>query len=423
MRSFSALVITVLIFTAIDLYTFKGLRQISENWNHKVKVAVYLTHWLVPILMLFLSIVMMLYRDQMSYKGQYSFFAFFAGFMILSYVPKMFFVAFHLLDDTKSLLAKLVALPFDAASPVARTAGAISRSRFLTQLGLMVAAVPFASIAWGILRGRFNYTVVEQTLSFENLPPAFDGLRVLQVSDMHMGSFDESHREQVEAGIAMINEQQADLILFTGDMVNNISDELEGWVPLLARMEAKMGKYAILGNHDYGDYYRDWTSAEHKAENLRRLIAMQQEMGFKTLLNEGVRIEKDGQSFGLLGVENWGQKPFPQYGDLAKALAGVREEPFKLLMSHDPTHWSEQVLAQSDVDLTLSGHTHGMQFAFRIPGWRWSPVSLRYKHWGGLYSEGKRHLYVNIGFGFIAFPGRVGTPPEITVFTLRSAKA
>jgi predicted MPP superfamily phosphohydrolase len=209
-------------------------------------------------------------------------------------------------------------------------------------------------------------------------------------------------------------------ILFTGDMVNNIASEVKGFIPMLQKLEARQGKFSILGNHDYGEYYQ-WTSKEQLRQNMEDLYAHHKEIGFRLLRNESVKLQKDGEEIALIGVENWGLPPFPQYGDLTKSFEPVKDSPFKILMSHDPSHWDAEVIKNTNIDLTLSGHTHGMQFAIRIPGWRWSPVKMKYPRWGGLYTEGKQHLYVNIGIGYIAFPGRVGTPPEITVIELRKA--
>ncbi len=224
----------------------------------------------------------------------------------------------------------------------------------------------------------------------------------------------------VEKAIELINKQNADYILFTGDLVNNIAAEVETFVPLLKKLKARHGMYSILGNHDYGEYYK-WDSKDQLRKNMEDLYAHHNSIGFRLLRNESVKLTKDGQEIALIGIENWGLPPFPQYGDLKNSLAPVKDLPFKILMSHDPSHWDAEVLNRTNIDLTLSGHTHGMQFAIRIPGWRWSPVKMKYPRWGGLYTEGQQHLYVNIGIGYIAFPGRVGTPPEITVFELKKA--
>jgi predicted MPP superfamily phosphohydrolase len=250
-----------------------------------------------------------------------------------------------------------------------------------------------------------------------NLPKAFDGLRIVQISDMHLGSFP-MDTEVVQHGIDLINEQRPDLILFTGDLVNNFAEEAEPWLEKLAGLQATLGKYSILGNHDYGDY-ASWPSAADKAANLERLKAHHHRMGFRLLLDEHVPIGKDGERFTLIGVQNWGTR-FQQYGNLAKALAGTDPAQFRLLMSHDPTHWDAQVRA-TGIDLMLAGHTHGAQFGLTINGRTYSPAQWIYEEWAGLYQKEDLQLYVNRGFGFLGFPGRVGMPPEITVLTLARA--
>lgn len=300
-----------------------------------------------------------------------------------------------------------------------RKARPISRAEFLSRMGILASAIPFLSIAYGIKWGKYNFKVREHTLPFANLPPAFDGLRIVQFSDFHIGSF-MTDWEKVAEAVEIINEQDADLLLFTGDFVNNVSSEMDNFLPMLNRLNARMGKYSILGNHDYGDYV-PWNSADEKRENLERLVKIQEDMGIKMLLNDSQRIALNGDSIELIGVENWGLPPFPQYGDLDKAMSNVKPDSFKILMSHDPSHWDERVLGKTDIDLTLSGHTHGAQFGIEVPGLRWSPASIRYKRWGGMYTEGKQNLHVNTGIGFIGFPGRVGMPPEITVIELKRA--
>lgn len=290
------------------------------------------------------------------------------------------------------------------------------RRKFVAQTGMILAAVPFASLIYGITKGKYNYQIKRIKLAFDDLPKAFHGLRIVQISDIHSGSFDD--KNEVTRGVEMINELKPDVVLFTGDLVNNTADEVAPFIDVFASIEAKMGKYSILGNHDYGDYWR-WNSEDEKAQNLTKLFQYQKDMGFELMKNSNTRIEKDGEYIQLAGVENWGKPPFHQYGDLEKAFEGMSDNDFTILMSHDPSHWDEQVLShKKHVHLTLSGHTHGMQFGIDIPGIKWSPVKYRYPRWSGLYKENNQHLYVNKGFGFLGFPGRVGMWPEITVFEL-----
>ena len=293
-----------------------------------------------------------------------------------------------------------------------------SRRTFVSKLALGLAAIPFASILYGVIKGRYNFKVLKYTLHFDDLPDAFDGYRLTQISDIHSGSLD--NKDKIEYAVNLINEQASDTILFTGDMVNNEASELEPWIDIFGKLKATDGKYAVLGNHDYGDYVR-WPSQEAKEANLDRLIAMQSKMGFDLLRNEHRFLEKNGQRLALIGVENWGAGDFKKAGDLNKAIDGLDGSDFKILMSHDPSHWEYEVKDHSShFHLTLSGHTHGAQFGIEIPGWiKWSPSKYVYKQWAGLYEEFGRYINVNRGFGYHAFPGRVGIWPEITVIELK----
>jgi predicted MPP superfamily phosphohydrolase len=293
-----------------------------------------------------------------------------------------------------------------------------SRRRFVSQIALGLAAIPLGSLLYGMYRGKYRFRVLNYTLHFEDLPEAFDGYRITQISDIHSGSFD--NREKIAYGVNLINEQQSDAILFTGDMVNNKSSEMEPWKDLFGKLSAKDGVYSVLGNHDYGDYV-SWPSPEAKAQNFQELVQLQQSMGFDLLLNESRFIEKNGQRIAILGVENWGKGGFKKAGDLKKAAQNVNANDFKILMSHDPSHWEDEVIKDDyHYHLTLSGHTHGMQFGIEIPGLiKWSPVKWRYKYWAGIYKEMDQYINVNRGFGYIGYPGRVGIWPEITVIELK----
>ncbi|MGA1776347.1 MAG: metallophosphoesterase [Flavobacteriaceae bacterium] len=294
------------------------------------------------------------------------------------------------------------------------------RRKIISQIAVGLAAIPFASLLYGMYRGKYNYKVLNYVLEYDDLPEAFDGFKIAQISDIHSGSFD--NPEKVQYGIDLINQQQADVVLFTGDLVNNRAEEVFPWIETFKKINSKFGVYSILGNHDYGDYTR-WESEAAKKENMEALFDAQKQMGWDLLLNESRFIEKDGQRLALVGVENWGSG-FKQAGDLEKALENVAPQDFKILLSHDPSHWEAQVLPHPfDIHLTLSGHTHGMQFGIEIPGWiKWSPVKWRYKQWAGRYEQAKQRLNVNRGFGYLAYPGRVGIWPEVTVITLTKTK-
>ncbi|MGZ5263199.1 MAG: metallophosphoesterase, partial [Kaistella sp.] len=290
------------------------------------------------------------------------------------------------------------------------------RRKFVSIIGLAVAGAFSAMIIDGIVFGKYRHRVRRVKLKIAGLPDSFKGYKIIQISDIHSGSF--FNPEKLQKAIDLINEQDADLVLCTGDIVNNFASEFKPFIPMFASIRAKDGKLSVLGNHDYGEY-AEWKSKEEKAQNVPTLIQYQKEAGFEMLRNEHRFIEKNGEKLYILGVENWGLKPFPQYGDLNKAALGVPAEAAKILMSHDPTHFDEVVKNHpANVQLTLSGHTHGMQFGIDLKNVRWSPVQYRYKKWADLYESQGKYLYVNRGFGVIAFPGRVGIEPEITLFEL-----
>lgn len=294
-----------------------------------------------------------------------------------------------------------------------------SRRKFLSQLGLVIAAVPFTGFLYGVIKGRYDYRVRNVKLKFDDLPESFDGFRIVQISDVHSGSFD--NPGAVQRGLDMLQKQKPDLILFTGDMVNNIAEEIEPYMDMFGNLTAPFGKFSVLGNHDYGEYFQ-WDSREAKVANLEQLKRNEAAMGFEMLNNRSVQLERNGQTIRLAGVENWGSPPFPQFGDLEAALSGPGKDEFTVLMSHDPTHWDEQIQDHlQKVHITLSGHTHGMQMGVEIPGFRWSPVKWRYNRWADLYEHKGQFLYVNRGFGFIGYPGRLGIWPEITVLELQKA--
>lgn len=296
-----------------------------------------------------------------------------------------------------------------------------SRRKIISQIALGLASIPFASLLYGMYRGKYNYKVLSYNLEFEDLPDAFDGFKITQISDIHSGSFD--NQTKVQYGVDLVNQQKSDLVLFTGDLVNNRADEIKPWIKIFNKIKAEFGVFSILGNHDYGDYMR-WESPAAKRKNMEDLYDAHNEMGWDLLLNESRFIEKDGDRLAIIGVENWGSG-FKKAGDLNKALNKVSEKDFKILLTHDPSHWEAQVIPHPfKIHLTLSGHTHGMQFGIEIPGIiKWSPAKWRYKQWAGVYDENKQYLNVNRGFGYLAYPGRVGMWPEVSVITLSKSKS
>ena len=295
-----------------------------------------------------------------------------------------------------------------------------SRSKFLTNTALFFAGIPFLSMIYGMVKTAFDFTVRKEVVKLPNLPASFEGLKIVQISDIHSGSF--TSTGPFEKAIQLIHEQQPDLVFFTGDLVNNIADEVDDYIQVLSTIKAPMGVFSILGNHDYGDYMQ-WENKEEKVKNLQKLKDSHGKMGWRLLLNEHVPLQRGEDKIALLGVENWGRGArWPKYGNLKKAAEGTEQYPVKLLLSHDPSHWDAVVRKNHpDIDITFSGHTHGFQFGVEIPGVKWSPSQYLYPQWAGLYTEGKQHIYVNRGFGFLGYPGRVGIKPEITVIELRKA--
>lgn len=295
-----------------------------------------------------------------------------------------------------------------------------SRRKFVSTIAVGLAAIPFASLLYGMWRGKYNFKVLKYELAFDDLPEAFDGYQITQLSDIHSGSFD--NHKKIEYAIDLVNEQKSDAIFFTGDLVNNRADEMDSWKGLFKKLDAKDGVFSILGNHDYGDYVK-WNTDKEKKENLQLLKNTQKEMGWDLLLNENRVIERNQQKLAVVGVENWGSGGFVKHGDVDKASNGLSKEDFKIVLSHDPSYWDEHLKNHDkNYQLTLSGHTHGMQFGIEIPGWlKWSPSQYRYKQWAGIYQQQNRLINVNRGFGYLAYPGRVGIWPEVTVIKLKKS--
>jgi predicted MPP superfamily phosphohydrolase len=337
------------------------------------------------------------------------------GFGFSFIVFKLLFVSFLILDDALRVLKFTIEYLYDLFATNSKGVDLGNRRQFLVKFGLGVASIPFASMLYGITKGKYNYKVKRVQLKFPNLPKAFEGFRLVQISDIHAGSFDSV--EDVQRGVALINAQNADVVFFTGDLVNSDSREIEPYKETFKGIQSQV--YAVLGNHDYGDY-KKWPSKKAKQENFELLEKHQKDMGFDLLKNEHRFLLRDGQKIAVVGLENWGSS-FVKHGNLDAALAGVDEKTFKILLSHDPSHWDLKTIPHhTHVDLTLAGHTHGMQFGVDIPWLKWSPVKYKYPRWSGLYQEASQYLYVNRGFGFLGFPGRVGMWPEITVIELTS---
>jgi len=399
----------------LDAYTYFGLKSLFTNQrNIRIFQAVYL-----------LSSIFVIFSFYQMYVGlnSGSFFRsasanFYLGIFFTAIVGKMVFVGLMMLQDGGRVFYAL----FDSISGSSsgeNISGKYlpSRRKFLTLAAAGLAAIPFSGMLYGITRGKYRYTINRVKLSFKDLPAAFNGFKIVQISDIHAGSLDSP--DDVQRGVQMINDELPDAIMFTGDLVNSQKKEVDPFIDIFAELKAKHGKFAVLGNHDYYGAPRD--SREDKTDEYwKDFFSKYEAMGFNLLNNDSVNIEKQGEQISILGVENWGAgRWFPKLGDLDKALMKSRKDNFCVLMSHDPTHWDEKVIPhQKHIHLTLSGHTHGFQFGINMPGFKWSPAQYRYERWMGLYEKAEQYLYVNRGFGFLGFPGRVGMWPEITVIEL-----
>lgn len=401
------LIIFIIFVLALDFYALQSFRSVVRN--------PWVTYGYIAIsIVVFGNLIYQGYTLDRSSGINSGFYLAFAVF-VLVYVPKLVLLVFMFGEDIFRLFE--AAVNYFLSKSDESSALFSSRRKFIGQLALGIAAIPFISILYGITKGKYNFKVLKYTLEFDDLPAAFDGYQVTQISDIHSGSFD--NKEKINYAVNLVNEQASDVIMFTGDMVNSKSKEMRPWKSTFSKLKAKDGIFSILGNHDYGDYTR-WPSDESKAENFQELLDIQQEMGFDLLRNESRFIEKDGARLAIIGVENWG-KGFKQKGDLTLASSKVDANDFKILLSHDPSHWQYEVVKDPNhYHLTLSGHTHGMQFGIEIPGLiKWSPIKWRYKYWAGIYEKAGQYINVNRGFGFLAFPGRVGIWPEISVITLK----
>jgi len=335
-------------------------------------------------------------------------------------VCKFVLLPFLLIDDLRRLIIKVKRLKRKKVTEPVKEAvegEPISRSAFLVKAGLVAAAVPLSSLSWGIISGAYDYQVRRVKLVLPNLPKAFDGITMAQITDIHSGSF--YNKTAVKGGVEMLLAEKPDFVFFTGDLVNNLTNEVRDYQDIFSKVKAPLGVYSTLGNHDYGDYHFGRESTPAKVKNLQDMIITHKNMGWDLLMNENRRLKVDGEEIGILGIENWGMGRFPKYGKMELAHQNTQDLPVKLLLSHDPSHWRGEVLEKyKDIDAMFSGHTHGMQFGVRLKEFQWSPVQYLYKEWAGLYREQQQQLYVNVGYGFLGYPGRVGILPEITIFTL-----
>ncbi|MGC4130050.1 MAG: metallophosphoesterase [Bergeyella sp.] len=395
-------IIITSIFIVLELYVYQAFKTLFSGTSARI------AYWLITLAVyaFMLYEVLNFNRSESNPQRIHIIATIFVVFMI----PKLLIALMLIAED----IYRLVNFGFRQFS--SSPAHYPERRKFLSVFGIGLAAALSSLVIDGIVFGKYRWKARKVKLKIARLPHSFKGYRIVQISDVHSGSF--SNPEKLRRAINLINEQKADLVLFTGDMVNNFAEEFEPFIPLFSEIQAKDGKLSVLGNHDYGEY-AEWKSKEEKALNIPKLIDFQSKAGFTMLRNEHRIIEKNGEKLYILGVENWGEKPFPQYGDLDKASAGIPAQAAKILMSHDPTHFDRIVkLHPANIQLTLSGHTHGMQFGLDLKNVKWSPVQYRYPKWADLYESEGKYLYVNRGFGVIGYPGRVGIQPEITVFEL-----
>ncbi len=416
------ILIVIFIMVLIELYGYKSLAVLFEFSSKPHRRLFNLAYWGISLGLFSLSVLAMInFKEWRSDRPTLLMFSM-AAFMVVG-APKLVMASFHLIDDVRYALVWLTQkFSFQGISSnagTAETAEKISRATFITKVGYIGAGLTFMGFLYGVTLGKYRFRVLDHRVGIKQLPKSFEGFKIVQISDAHLGSF-LNDREPIERSIDMINALNPDLIVFTGDLVNVEASEAEPWIPIFKKLTARYGKISILGNHDYADYGA--MSELQREESRKRIVEIHREMGFDLLKNEHRILNLEGEQLAIIGVENWG-KGFKQKGDLAKALKGTEDVPCKILLSHDPTHWEEQVFGKVPIQLTMSGHTHGMQMGIEIPsiGLKFSPARLRYRRWGGLYTEGDQHLHVNRGFGFIGFPGRVGMPPEITLLALQSA--
>jgi predicted MPP superfamily phosphohydrolase len=413
------ILIVLLILFAIDLYVFQGIKVLVQNRSVSTQRTVSLIYWMVVVFCLGIIILGNIF-DWHQWNKAFRTYSF--AVIVTVYFSKLFIVLFLLVDDVLRLFRWTGSFISDTffSSEKRQPGKGISRYEFITKLGFVIAAIPFASMVYGMLRGPNRYDIRKLKITSPGLPESFQGLRVLQISDLHVGSF--LSPAPLQRAVELILEQKPDLIFFTGDLVNDRYVEAIEHFDTLKKIQAPMGVYSILGNHDYGDYYQ-WNSAAEKHENLENLKSFHGKLGWNLLLNKHAYIEKGNDKIGLVGVENWSARAsFSRYGNMEEATKDFQPQTFNILLSHDPSHWDAEVNQQYQyVDLTLSGHTHGFQFGVEIPGFKWSPVQYFYKEWADLYTKGKQNLYVNRGLGWIGYPGRVGILPEITVFELNKS--
>lgn len=412
------LIVISIMLVIIDLYIFKAIISVKPQWTSKQRKVFTFIWWAYSGLLILGVFCSIYFNIQLSLRSVLLV-AFF-----LTYISKFFFILFIVLDDLRRgfVWVKRKLKPVKAPKETTESTQTIPRSEFLVKAGIAIAAIPLATLSYGIASGAYDYRVRHKKLYLPNLPKAFDGIKMGQISDIHSGSF--YNQKAVKGGVEMLLAEKPDFVFFTGDLINNIASEMRNYQDIFSKVKAPLGVYSVLGNHDYGDYFYGKAPSPAKAKNLREVKATHKNMGWDLLINENRRLKIDGQEIGILGIENWGAGRFLKYGRMDLAVKNTEDLPVKLLLSHDPSHWRAQVLPNHpQIDAMFSGHTHGMQIGLRTEKFQWSPVEYIYDEWAGLYQENNQQLYVNVGYGFLGYPGRVGILPEITIFTLRSSNS
>lgn len=403
------------LFLLIDSYVFQAILTVSKGWSPGWKAAIRYGFW-VPTVLSMAALLWWTFADPYKISGSVR--TWMITGLVGIYFSKLFAVIVLLVDDLQRLV-RWMAKAFYRGPSNDLPGEIISRSEFLSKTALVAAAIPFGTMAYGIISGAHDYRVRRVTVKLPNLPAQFHGIKIGQLSDIHSGSF--FNKTAVKGGVEMMMNEKPDMIFFTGDLVNNETSEVMEYIDVFNKLRAPLGVYSVTGNHDYGDY-KSWSSVEAKQQNLKDLFEAHRLLGFKLLKNEHAFVERGGDKLAIIGIENWGAGRFSKYGKLDLAHAGTQDASVKLLLSHDPSHWDAQVRKEyKDIDLMLSGHTHGFQFGVEVGNFKWSPSQYAYKQWAGLYTEGNQHLYVNRGFGYLGYPGRIGMPPELTVIELKRA--
>ena len=406
-------ILTLIILIAIDFYAFQALKVVTQQASSSLRNIVTILFWGLSLIA-FLYII----GSFLGYFREWSklFNSTFRSMVFILYLSKILIIIPLLIDD----LRRMITWGYHSLSGGEQELD-LGRSKFLSRMGLLVGSIPLITLTYGMIRNPYRYKVFKEKVKLKNLPEAFQGLKIVQISDIHSGSF--TFKEPVKRAIELINQQRADVVFFTGDLVNGLAEEMENFMDVFDKIESKYGVFSVLGNHDYAMYHNG-TNRVVQQENMEKMKTTHQNLGWDLLINEHRLLDINGEKLAIIGVENYSTSPrFPTFGDLPKAHQGTESAKVKLLLSHDPSHWEDQVVPDfKDIDITFSGHTHGMQFGVEIPGWvKWSPIKYLYKQWAGLYQLEDQYLYVNRGLGFIGYPGRVGILPEVTLIELEKA--